>query len=277
MIIDNTFNQKIYSIMNTRLIPRIDVKDGQLVKGMQLEGIRNLGEASKFVEFYANNGADEILYVDAVASLYGRNSLNNYIKDISKNVFIPLIVTGGIRNMQDIETVLKSGADKVGINSAAIKNPKLIKEASNEFGSSTIIVSIEAKKIKDKTYNAFIDCGRDDSGQNIIDWIETAQSNGAGEILITSIDRDGCCNGFEKNLIEEIQETCKIPLIYSGGINSINDIKNIIQYKIDAVAIGSALHYNVNQLLEKNSTSHFFNKPKNLSSFDLKDVRNLLK
>ncbi len=263
--------------MSMRLIPRIDIKDGQLVKGMQFDGLRNLGEASKFVKYYAESGADEILYVDAVASLYDRSSLNNYIKEISKNVFIPLIVTGGIRNIQDIESALKSGADKVGINSAAIKNPNLIKEASKEFGSSTIVVSIEAKKIKDKTYNAFIDCGRDDSGLNVIDWLDTAQNYGAGEILITSIDRDGLCNGFEKNLIEEIQEICKIPLIYSGGINSINDIKNIFQYKVDAIAIGSALHYNMNQLLEKNSTSHFVNKPKNLAPFDLKDVKNLFR
>lgn len=261
--------------MNIRIIPRIDVKDGKLVKGMQLDGLRNLGDASKFVEFYAKNGADEILYVDAVASLYGRNSLNNYIKEISKNIFIPIIVTGGIRNMQDIETVLKSGADKVGINSAAIKDPNLIKEAAKEFGSSTIVVSIEAKKIKDKIYNAFIDCGRDDSSLNVIDWINTAQNNGAGEILITSIDNDGCCNGFEKNLIEQIQEICKIPLIYSGGINSINNVTKIFQYKIDAIAIGSALHYNMNQLLEKNITSHFINKSKNLVTFDLKDVKSL--
>jgi cyclase len=259
-----------------RLIPRIDIKDGQLVKGMQLEGLRNLGDASKFVEYYAKSGADEILYVDAVASLYGRNSLNNYIKEISKNVFIPLIVTGGIRNMQDIETVLKSGADKVGINSAAIKNPNLIKEASKEFGSSTIVVSIEAKKIKDKTYNAFIDCGRDDSGLDVSNWIDIAQNNGAGEILITSVDRDGCCNGFDKNLVEEIQEICKVPLIYCGGINSINNIKNIIQYKIDAIAIGSALHYNISQLLQKNKTFHFINTPKYLTSFNLKEVKNLL-
>ncbi len=262
--------------MTPRLIPRLDVKDGQLVKGMQLEGLRNLGEASKFAKYYYENGADEILYVDAVASLYGRNSLNEHIKKISKSIFLPLIVTGGIRNMGDIETVLKSGADKVGINSAAIKNPNLITEAVNEFGSSTIVVSIEAKKIDNKNYNAFIDCGRDDSGIDVIDWINIAQDNGAGEILITSIDRDGCCSGYENNLLDRIEKICRIPLIYSGGINSLDNMKKITKQKVDAIAVGSALHYNIHQLIEKNSTTHYINIPKNLITFNLNDVRDYL-
>mgnify|MGYP001184350774 FL=1 len=263
--------------MQQRIIPKIDIKDGRLVKGIQLDGLRDLGKASRFVEYYYNNGADEILYYDAVASLYGRNSLNNFIKEVSKNVFVPIIVTGGIRSIKDIELVLKSGADKVGINSAAIKNPKLIKEASKEFGSSTIIVSIEAKKISEGKYNAFIDCGRDDSGKNVIEWIEIAQSNGAGEILVTSIDNDGCGNGYEENLIEQVHNICKVPLIYSGGINSLKNLKDITKFKIDAIAIGAALHYNVNELLEKKNVNHFLNIPKNLVSFDLKKVKKLLK
>lgn len=262
--------------MYQRLIPRIDVKDGQLVKGMQLEGLRNLGEASEFVKYYYDSGADEILYVDAVASLYGRNSLIDEIKKISKDVFIPLIVTGGIRNMMDIENVLKSGADKIGINSAAIKNPNLIKEAAKEFGSSTIVVSIEAKKVNEKIYNAFIDCGRDDSGLNVVDWINIAQQNGAGEILITSIDKDGCCKGFEVNLIQQIEKICNIPLIYSGGINSLENFKNITEFQIEAIAVGSALHYNAKQLLKKNKTTHYINLPKKLVPFDLKEAKKLI-
>ncbi len=262
--------------MHQRIIPKIDIKDGRLVKGIQLDGLRDLGKASRFVEYYYNNGADEILYYDAVASLYGRNSLNNFIKEVSKNVFIPIIVTGGIRSIKDIEFALKSGADKVGINSAAIKNPKFIKEASKEFGSSTIIVSIEAKKIGEGKYNAFIDCGRDDSGKNIIEWIEIAQNNGAGEILVTSIDNDGCGNGYEENLIKQVHNICQVPLIYSGGINSLKNFKDITKFKVDAVSIGAALHYNVNELLEKKSVNHFLNIPKNLVPFDLKKVKMLL-
>lgn len=229
---------------NIRIIPRLDIKGPNLVKGIHLEGLRVLGNPEKFARYYYENGADELIYVDAVASLYNRNSLHDIISRTAKDIFIPMTVGGGIRTIDDIKNVLRAGADKVSINTAAIKNPDFIKEASKKFGSSTIVVSIEAIKQADGSYLAYTDNGREYTGVEVIGWAEKAQELGAGEILLTSVDNEGTGKGFDVELVKKITSKVSIPVIASGGAGSPENVKNVIDSgKADAVAIASILHY----------------------------------
>ncbi|MHB8163396.1 MAG: imidazole glycerol phosphate synthase subunit HisF [Methanoregula sp.] len=222
----------------------MDIKGPNLVKGIHLEGLRVLGKPERFSQYYYENGADELLYIDSVASLYGRNSLFDMIEKISKKVFIPLTVGGGIRSVEDINKVLKSGADKVAINTAAIHNPGLIREASKKFGSSTIVVSIAAKKQSDESYEAYTDNGREKSGRNVIHWAKQVEELGAGEILLTSIDRDGTGQGYDLELIRNVATTVSIPVIACGGAGHLSDITAVVKEgKADAVSVASMLHY----------------------------------
>ena len=185
-----------------RIIPRLDIKGTNLVKGIHLEGLRILGNPSDFAEHYYKNGADELLLMDVVASLYERNGLSELISEISKNIFVPITVGGGIRNILDIKNVLRAGADKVSINTAAINNKKFIKEAINEFGSSTITIAIEAIKGLDGEYFAFTDNGRENSGLKAIEWAKEVERLGVGEIILTSVDNEGTGKGFDFDLLE---------------------------------------------------------------------------
>ena len=227
---------------NTRIIARLDIKGENVVKGINLEGIRPVGKPDILANKYYKQGVDEIIYMDVVASLYGRNSLVKYIKVAAKNIFVPLTVGGGIRNIDDIKEVLNNGADKVAINTAAIKNPGLIKEASEMIGSQSIILSIEAKKQRDNSWEAYFNNGREKSGINVIDWIEEAEKLGAGEILLTSVDNEGLKRGMDIKLLEAIKNKFKIPLIFAGGVGNIKHIKEVRE-KVDAIAIASILHY----------------------------------
>ena len=227
---------------NTRIIARLDIKGENVVKGINLEGIRPVGKPDILANKYYKQGVDEIIYMDVVASLYGRNSLVKYIKLAAKDIFVPLTVGGGIRNIDDIKEVLNNGADKVAINTAAIKNPGLIKEASEMIGSQSIILSIEAKKQRDNSWEAYFNNGREKSGINVIDWIEEAEKLGAGEILLTSVDHEGLQRGMDIKLLEAINNKFKIPLIFAGGVGNIEHIKKV-KDKVDAIAIASILHY----------------------------------
>ena len=227
---------------NTRIIARLDIKGENVVKGINLEGIRPVGKPDILANKYYKQGVDEIIYMDVVASLYGRNSLVKYIKVAAKNIFVPLTVGGGIRNIDDIKEVLNNGADKVAINTAAIKNPGLIKEASEMIGSQSIILSIEAKKQRDNSWEAYFNNGREKSGINVIDWIEEAEKLGAGEILLTSVDNEGLKRGMDIKLLEAIKNKFKIPLIFAGGVGNIKHIKEVRE-EVDAIAIASILHY----------------------------------
>ena len=227
---------------NTRIIARLDIKGENVVKGINLEGIRPVGKPDILANKYYKQGVDEIIYMDVVASLYGRNSLVKYIKLAAKDIFVPLTVGGGIRNIDDIKEVLNNGADKVAINTAAIKNPGLIKEASEMIGSQSIILSIEAKKQRDNSWEAYFNNGREKSGINVIDWIEEAEKLGAGEILLTSVDNEGLKRGMDIKLLEAIKNKFKIPLIFAGGVGNIKHIKEVRE-KVDAIAIASILHY----------------------------------
>lgn len=231
-----------------RIIPRLDIKGPNLVKGIHLEGLRVLGKPSDFARFYYENGADELFFQDTVASLYDRNSLHEIITKTAREIFIPLTVGGGIRSIEDIKNVLRAGADKVVINTAAIKTPQFIHEASLKFGSSTIVVAIEAIKNNDGKYFAFTDNGREYSGLEVVSWAKRAEELGAGEIVITSVDREGTGEGYDIELIRLISEAVSIPVIAHGGASSPEDAVLAIQEgKADAISIASILHYSVMQ------------------------------
>ena len=230
--------------MNVRLIPRLDIKGPNLVKGIHLEGLRVLGKPGRFARYYYEHGADELIYMDVVASLYERNSLLPIIEKTSKEIFIPLTVGGGLRTTEDIRTVLRAGADKVSLNTAAIRQPELVEKAAKIFGSSTIVVSIEAKKRPDGSYEAYTDNGRIRTGVDVFDWAVRVAELGAGEILLTSIDHEGTGVGFNLELTRRIVESVPIPVIACGGAGSRSDIFDVInEGKADAASFASILHY----------------------------------
>ncbi len=229
-----------------RIISRLDVKGPNVVKGINLEGIRVVGDPNVLSEKYYLDGADELLYVDVVASLYERNNLSHIVERAASNLFIPLTVGGGIRSTEDILTLLRSGADKVSINTSVIKNPNLITEAAEIFGSQCIVLSVEAKKINEGFWEAYIDGGREKTGINVLDWVKKAVDLGAGEILLTSVDKDGTKSGFDLDLLREVSKIVDVPIIASGGCGSINDIiRCLTETSVDAIAIATVLHYNL--------------------------------
>ena len=230
--------------MSVRVIPRLEIKGPNLVKGVHLEGLRVLGSPEQFARYYYEHGADEFLYVDVVASLYQRNSLLDIVERTSREIFIPLAVGGGIRSIDDIRKVLRAGADKVSLNTAAIRNPELIREAAHRFGSSTIVVSIEAKKRPDGTYEAYIDTGRERTGVEVFGWAQRVAELGAGEIILMSIDREGTGRGFDLELTKRVAESVSIPVIAGGGAGSMADVVDVLDRGgADAVTLSSILHY----------------------------------
>ncbi|MCA6436321.1 MAG: imidazole glycerol phosphate synthase subunit HisF [Bacteroidota bacterium] len=245
----------------TRIIPRLDIKGPNLVKGIHLEGLRVLGDPSEFAKFYYEQGADELIYQDVVASLFERNSLHDIISKTAKQVFIPITVGGGLRSIEDIKQVLRAGADKVSLNTAAIKNPQLIKEASLKFGSSTIVVAIEAIKQSDGTYHAYIDNGREETGMEVARWAKQVEELGAGEINLTSVDRDGTGLGFDLELIKMVTDLVSIPVIAHGGPGNINHTAEAVtKGNAHAVSLASVLHYDAikhNFNLEKVNEGNF--------------------
>lgn len=230
--------------MNIRIIPRLDIKGPNLVKGIHLEGLRVLGKPEHFAKFYYEHGADELFFQDTVASLYGRNSLHDIITKTAREIFIPLTVGGGLRTIDDIKNVLRAGADKVSINTAAVKNPSFIEEAALRFGSSTIVVSIEAIKENGGKYFVYTDNGREHTGLEVVEWASRVEKLGAGEIVITSVDKEGTGGGFDIELTKQICDVVNIPVIAHGGASDpINVVKIIQESGVDAVAIASILHY----------------------------------
>ena len=227
-----------------RIIPRLDIKWPNLVKGVQMEGVRVLGRPEDFARRYYLQGADELLYLDAVASLYGRNSLLDLILRTSREVFVPLTVGGGLRSVEDMRAVLAAGADKVAINTAALKRPELIREAANRFGSSAVVVSIEAKRRPDGSYEAYCDNGRERTGREVVAWACAAAEAGAGELLLTSVDREGTGRGFDLELVRRVAEAVPIPVVASGGAGTSEHVAEVIEQGLaDAVAVASLLHY----------------------------------
>jgi cyclase len=229
-----------------RLIARLDVKGPNLVKGIQLEGLRKMGDPNKFARKYYEEGIDEIIYMDIVASLYERQNILEIVRRTTKDVFIPITVGGGVRSIEDVKETLRAGADKVAINTAAIKRPNLIKEVAQRFGSQCMVLSIEAKKKKGQSeWEAYCDYGREKTGIDAVEWAYKGWQLGAGEILLTSVDTEGTAKGFDIDLVNRISSMVQIPVIASGGAGNINDICDVVNRgKADAVAMAHVLHYN---------------------------------
>jgi cyclase len=236
--------------MLTRVIPRLDIKGPNLVKGIHLEGLRVLGKPEDFARRYYEEGADELLFMDVVASLYERNSLHDIISRTADEIFIPLAVGGGLRTLDDIRSVLRAGADKVTLNTAAIRQPELIRKAAQRFGSSTIVISIEAIRKADGEYEAYTDNGREKTGVDAVEWAVRAADLGAGELVVTSIDREGTGRGYDLDLIRRIASSVSIPVIASGGAGKPADVGDALAAGAAAAAVASVLHYNVFQDLK---------------------------
>jgi len=232
-------------VRNVRLIARLDVKAPNLVKGIQLEGLRKLGDPNEFALRYYREGIDEIYYEDIVASLYERNSLLDIVEQTTRDIFVPVTVGGGLRSVDDVAAVLRAGADKVAINTAAIKNPDIISAVARRFGSQCMVLSVQAKR-QGNSWEAYLDNGREHSGLDVVEWAKKGEVLGAGEILLTSVDREGTAKGFDLELVKAVTEQVDIPVIASGGMGSLGDLGSVVQAAgADAVAMAHMLHYDL--------------------------------
>lgn len=227
-----------------RIIPCLDVKDGKTVKGVNFENLRYAGDCIELAKKYSDSGADELVFLDITATNEKRKTVVELVHRVGKNVFIPFTVGGGISDIEDIKCILKAGADKVSINSAAVKNPDLIKDCANYFGSQCITVAIDAKRI-DGDYYVFINAGKINSGLKLIDWAKQVELNGAGEILLTSMDFDGTQKGFDINMLNIVSNSVNIPVIASGGAGA--DAGHFIDVfnktNVDAALAASIFHF----------------------------------
>ena len=226
-----------------RIIPCLDVNDGRVVKGINFVELKDAGDPVEIAKSYNEQGADELTFLDITASSDNRGLLFDIIEKVANQIFIPLTVGGGVRNCDDIRNLLNSGADKVGINTSAILNPNFVSESSSRFGSQAIVVAIDAKKVDDH-YEVFTHGGRNSTGINAIEWARKMADFGAGELLITSMDRDGTKEGFDNNLMKSISETVDIPIIASGGAGSLRHLVDGVKNgEADAVLAASIFHY----------------------------------
>jgi cyclase len=231
-----------------RVIARLDIKNQFVIKGIHLEGLRKIGDPIILAKKYYDEGADEILFIDAVASLYERNNLFHIIEKACEQVFVPITIGGGIRTIEDISRALRSGADKIALNTAAVKNERFITEASRIFGSQCIVGSIEAKR-KGDSWEAYVDSGREQTGLDAIIWAKQLEDLGCGEIMVTSVDRDGTKQGFDNELISKINESIKIPLIACSGAGALSDFSDVARKtKASALAAATVLHYNITSI-----------------------------
>lgn len=208
-----------------------------------MEGLRKLGDPVDFATKYYKDNIDEIILTDVVASLYNRNNLSNIISKITDNIFIPITVAGGIRTLSDVNEMLQSGADKIAINTAIVKNPNFISDVAKTFGAQCMTVSIEAKTISNNKWEVYLDSGREKTGLDAIEWIKQAQDLGAGEIFLSSIDHDGTMNGFNLSLVEAVSKITKVPLIISSGCGNLQHVEQLLSIcNPSAIAIGRAFH-----------------------------------
>lgn len=228
---------------NIRLIARLDVKGKKLIKGVHLEGLRVIGDPEVYAKKYYDHGADEIIYMDIVASLYGRSNLVEIVRKTAANVFVPMTVGGGVRSVEDVGALLRAGADKVAVNTAAVQQPDLLSEISGTYGSQCTVLSIEAKKRSDAGWEVYTDCGREASGRDAVEWARRAVELGAGEVLLTSIDREGTRKGFDTELVHSIANAVPVPVIASGGYGLPNHLSKVLTSGADAVAFADCLHF----------------------------------
>ncbi|MDA8303860.1 MAG: imidazole glycerol phosphate synthase subunit HisF [Deltaproteobacteria bacterium] len=226
-----------------RIIPCLDIKNNEVVKGIHFEGLRGAGDPLELAKRYNDELADELMFLDITASHEKRKTILELVKKISENIFIPFSVGGGVSDLEDIRNLLNSGADKVSINTAAVLNPGLIDSAAKKFGSSTIVIAIDAKKLGEG-YIVFTHGGRNNSGIDVINWAKEVYNRGAGEILLTSMDRDGTKNGYEINLTSLVVRSVKIPVIASGGARNAEDMEEVfVKTGVSAALAASIFHY----------------------------------
>jgi cyclase len=227
-----------------RVIARLDVKGPNLVKGIRLEGLRVLGDPQAFARRYYEEGVDEILYIDIVASLYGRNNILDVVRRTAEDVFVPMTVGGGLRSVDDVRDALRSGADKVALNTAAVARPELIREIAEAFGSQCVVVSIQTKQVGPGQWEAYTDNGREKTGLDALEWARRAEALGAGELLVTSVDREGTRKGIELEFLRRVTAAVSIPVIAGGGVGAPEHVREaIVEGGADAVAVASILHY----------------------------------
>jgi cyclase len=231
-------------VRNVRLIARLDIKGPKLIKGIHLEGLRVVGSPSEHALRYYEQGIDELLYMDCVASLYGRNHLGDIVRSAAENIFVPMTVGGGIRTVDDATQILRAGADKVAVNTAAVANPQLITDIARRFGSQCIVLSVEAKQIGAERWEVYTDNGRERTRLDVIEWVKRGVSMGAGEILLTSVDREGTRKGFDVDLVRAVSAEVSVPIIASGGMGSSADMVAVARDGgADGVAMADFLHY----------------------------------
>ena len=236
-------------MLKRRLIARLDIQEDRLIKTVRMEGRRYVGDPEEFVAHYDAAGIDEIIYMDVVASLYGRNHLADLVRRTTANVFCPITVGGGVRSVEDAADLLRAGADKIAINSAAIRRPRLITEMAEKFGSQCMVIQIDAKRNGDG-WEAWIDGGREPSILEAVEWAESAVGFGAGEILLTSIDNEGTQLGFDCKLTRRVAQRTGVPVVASGGMGTATHAVEAIQAGADAVAMAHVLHYGTIPLQE---------------------------
>lgn len=249
-------------MLRKRIIPCLDIKNGKVVKGINFVGLTDIGDPVQFAKIYEKQCADEIVFLDITASFEEREIIKEIIEKGAEELSIPLTVGGGIRTIDDFREILKRGADKVSINSAAVKNPNLILEASKEFGNQCVVVAIDGKRDENGVFKVYIKGGRENTGLELIEWAKRCESLGAGEILLTSMDADGTKKGYDIEMTKAVVDNVNIPVIASGGCGSINDIVDVFKKtNCDAALVASLFHYNdatIEQAkieLEKNNIS----------------------
>jgi cyclase len=232
-------------VTNVRLIGRLDIKGPNLIKGVHLEGLRIVGNPQEFAARYSREGADELIYMDTVASLYGRNNLTDIVRYTVEHVFVPFTVGGGIRSASDANKLLRSGADKVAVNTAAIERPDLIGEIARHFGSQCLVISIEARRRDTGGWEAMTNNGRERTGLDVVEWAKRAVDLGAGEVLLTSVDQEGTRKGFDIALTRAISNAVHVPVIASGGMGNTSHFIDVVKSGgADAVAMADVLHFN---------------------------------
>ena len=226
-----------------RIIPRLDIKGPNLIKGIRLEGFRVVGDPHRYALDYYRQGADELVFMDIVASLYQRNNLTDIVRRAADQIYIPITVGGGIRSLGDVDQLLRSGADKVAINTAAVARPELIAEVSGRYGAQCMVLSVEAKRIGPGRWEAYTDNGREHTGLDVVDWVMRAVALGAGEVLLTAVDQEGTRKGLDLALLQAVASRVNVPIIASGGFAVAPELRQARDAGVSGVAIADALHW----------------------------------
>lgn len=242
-------------MITKRIIPCLDVKDGRVVKGVNFQGLNDVSSPIELGKYYSDNGADELVFYDITASAEGRALFTDILKKVAETIFIPLTVGGGINTLEDFDRVLKCGADKVSVNSGAIKNPDLIVQAAQKYGDQCVVLSVDVKRVDGK-FTVFAKGGRENTGMDAIEWIKKCVALGAGEVVVNSIDTDGVKKGFDLEMLEAVCDAVSVPVIASGGAGSMEDFVTLFKElpKVDAGLAASIFHFgevNIKELKER--------------------------